>query len=289
MVGLTALRLASFRNYLPVVLALMMTWLFSNILIMSRIRPEKPVLTPVEEPEPTAPPAEALTNPAPYINTLIFIAVIAVSGVVLLFLARRVPRLFKALVATLIWLVSLSITLLYLISSTLIWRTPILYLWLPLSVTAATAVTYALMRGRELGAAFSAAYIASGAGGVLGISMPYWTFLVLVAGISAYDVFAVFKGHLSSLTKKDAPSIRGLAIEVGDVALGLGDLFFYSLTLSAILWNYGSIPALAATISLLAGYTLVLASLHKRKILPGLPIPLILALASALVARNILM
>lgn len=258
-----------------------MTWLFSNILVLSRIKPARPVVTPMEEPEPSAPPSAALSSPAPYVNTLIFIALIALSGVVLLYLARRMPRLFRALVATLLWLVSLGITILYLISSSLIWQNPVISLWLPVSITAATAAVYGLLRGGEVPASLAAAYVAAGAGAVLGISIPYWTFLILLVGISAYDVFAVYRGHLSTLTKKDAPSIKGLAVEVGDVAIGLGDLFFYSLTISAILWNYGAASAAIATAAILAGYTLILLSLKKRRILPGLPIPLLLALIAA--------
>ncbi len=284
---LRKVRLSVLSNYYPVSLALALTWVFTYLLGASDIHPERPVVTPIEEPKPSTPPAEALASPAPYLNTLIFISIIAVAGVVLIYLARRRPGLFKALITVMIWLVSLSITVLYLVTAAVVTQPLIAALWLPIGIGVATIVTFLLVRGGGLGAASAAAFIASGSGGVIGISIPYWTFLILVAGISVYDVVAVFRGHLSTLSREDAPQLRGLAVEVGDVMLGLGDLFFYSLTLSAILWNLGAASAIAATIMLFIGYTLVLALLRKRRLLPGLPIPLLTALAAALTVAYI--
>lgn len=284
---MSRIKLSAISNYYPVSLALALTWVFTYLLGASDIHPERPVVTPIEEPKPTTPPAEALASPAPYLNTLIFISVIALAGVVLIYLARRKPGLFKALITAMIWLVSLSITVLYLVTTAIIAQPLVAALWLPIGIGVATLVTFLLVRGGGVGAASAAAFIASGSGGVIGISIPYWTFLILIAGISVYDVVAVFRGHLSTLSREDAPQLRGLAVEVGDVVLGLGDLFFYSLTLSAILWNFGVAPAIAATIMLFVGYTLVLVLLRRRRLLPGLPIPLLTALAAALLVAYI--
>ena len=117
------------------------------------------------------------------------------------------------------------------------------------------------------------------------MSIPYWTFLVLTVGISAYDVFAVYKGHLSTLTKGEALSLKGLTVEVGDLVIGVGDLFFYSLAISAILWNLGELSAAAATLAIVAGYTLTLILLQRKKMVPGLPIPLIGAIVCAFSAK----
>jgi len=69
---------------------------------------------------------------------------------------------------------------------------------------------------------------------------------------------------------------------VGDLVIGLGDLFFYSLTISAIIWNYGVIYGIIASTMILIGYTTILFTLRKAKHLPGLPIPLTLALMTTL-------
>jgi len=270
------------RTYLPVALSIIMTWICVLLTGRAGIVFPKPIITPVEEPSPTAPPAQALSNPAPYLNTLIVIGLIAVSSIIILYIASRKPRILRILVACLAWLVSFSITTLHLLNLSLTLNPWIFNLWIPLASATATIITYLLIfREEEVSMSFAASYIASGAGGVIGMSIPYWTFLVLVAAISIYDILAVYKGHLSHLTKQDAPILRGLAVEVGDLVIGLGDLFFYSLTISAIFWNLGETPAVAATIAIVAGYTIILLLLQRRRIVPGLPIPLIGALVCA--------
>ena len=272
-------RLGSPKSYYPVALSLALTWGFASLLILAKIRPSRPVITPVEEPEPSAPPTEALSSPAPYINTLIFIVLLTVAGLVMLYIARRSQRLFKLLIGSLIWLVSFGISVLYLLTIANLYAPWLIRLWIPFGAAMATLLAYSMMRGGDIASATAASVVAAGSGAVMGISIPYWTFLVLVVGISVYDTVAVFRGHLSTLSKEEAPQLRGLTVEAGDVTLGLGDLFFYSLTASAIMWNYGVIPALASTTALVAGYMTVLQLLRRRRILPGLPIPLLTALA----------
>ncbi|MCL7401324.1 MAG: hypothetical protein LZ168_00855 [Thaumarchaeota archaeon] len=283
MVELEAARVSNFLNYVPVLLTVCLTWFFSYIVLSLNVKLDRPFITPLEEPEPTAPPSEALVNPAPYLNTLIVILVITVAGVVLLYMARRMPRVFKSLITSLIWIVSFGISMLYLFLGMILINTYISETLFIYSAILASVITYFTVKGGELKSSISSSYIASGAGSILGVSIPYWTFLILIIGISIYDIIAVFKGHLSSISKSDAPLLRGLVVEIGDVALGLGDLFFYSLTISAILFNYSITPAITASTSIIIGYMIIIYTLNKRKQLPGLPIPLLLALATALI------
>ena len=276
------------RNYFPVVFSLALTWIVTLLGAQAKLSFPRLIITPIEEPAPTAPPGQALLNPAPYLNTLIVIGLITASGVVVLYLARKKRKLFRALIGSLIWLISFSITTIYLLDIALIIDPAIFKFWIPAAILGASLVTYALLKSGEFASSIAASYIASGAGGTIGMSIPYWTFMVLVAGISIYDVLAVYKGHLSTLTKEDAVSLKGLTIEIGDVVVGMGDLFFYSLTLAAVLWNLGLAPAIAASASMLIGYTITLRSLQKRKILPGLPIPLLTAIGSAFLVKSLI-
>ena len=270
------------KTYLPVTLSIILTWVSVLLTGYAGIIFPRPIITPAEEPSPTAPPAQALSNPAPYLNTLIVIGLIAASSIIILYIASRKPRILKILIACLTWLVSFSITTLYLLNLSLILNPWVFNLWIPLASVTATIVTYLIFRGGEISTSFAASYIASGSGGVIGMSIPYWTFLILIVAISVYDIFAVYKGHLSHLTKQDAPILKGLAVEIEDLVIGLGDLFFYSLTISAIIWNYGVIYGLITSIMILIGYTIILFTLRTAKHLPGLPIPLALALAATL-------
>ncbi|MCS7133036.1 MAG: hypothetical protein N3F65_00145 [Nitrososphaeria archaeon] len=247
----------------------------------------RPPITPIEEPAPSTPPSQALVNPAPYLNTLIVIGLITASGILILYIARKKRNIFRVLISILIWLISFGVTNIYILNLALIMDFQLLRFWLPLSVLAASLVTYSLLMRGELASSIAASYIASGAGGTIGMSIPYWTFMILIVGISAYDIFAVYRGHLSTLTKEDASLLKGLTIEVGDVVVGMGDLFFYSLTLAAIFWNLGYIPAIAGTTWILIGYAITLYCLQRRRILPGLPIPLLGALALAFLAKTL--
>lgn len=219
---------------------------------------------------------------------IIVLGLITISGLVMLYLARRRRNMFKILTCILIWLISFGVTVIYLINIALVTDWSLLRFWLPAGALMASIITYLMLRGGGLIASIPAAYIASGAGATIGMSMPYWTFLVLVLGISAYDAFAVYRGHLSGLSKEEAIMLKGLTIEIDDLVIGLGDLFFYSLTASAILQYMGVIPAAAATISILAGYAVTLLLLRRRRMLPGLPIPLLSAMGSAMATRLLL-
>ena len=276
------------RAFLPVGLSLVLSWFLTLLSRGVEMSYPTPIITPIEEPEPTAPPTEALSTPAPYLNMIIVLGLITVSSLVMLHLARRRKNIFKVLTGILIWLISFGVTVIYLINIAMVFDWTLLRFWLPAGALAASLITYLMLRGEGLVASIPAAYIASGAGATIGMSIPYWTFIVLLLGISAYDAFAVYKGHLSTLSKEEAISLKGLTVEVDDLVIGLGDLFFYSLTVSAILQYMGVAPAIAATLSILVGYSITLLLLRRRRILPGLPVPLLLAMASALAINLIL-
>ncbi|MEM0078617.1 MAG: presenilin family intramembrane aspartyl protease [Nitrososphaerota archaeon] len=279
------IKINRFSNYIPILSTIFLTWLFASMIIYVDIRPGQPPITPFQEPEPSTPPGQALLNPAPYLNTILFISVLTISSIVILYLVRKKTNIFRKLITTLLLMISFGVFAYYILIASIIFQIPFTIYQLLLSAILAILVTYFIIRGRELGTTLSSAIIASGAGGVLGASIPYWTFIILVVAISVYDIVAVFRGHLSTITKIDAPMLKGLLIEIGDLAIGFGDLFFYSLTITSIIINNGTVPAIASTLSILAGYTITLYLLSKRKRLPGLPIPLLLALTVALITH----
>jgi presenilin-like A22 family membrane protease len=276
------------RAFLPVGLSLALSWLLTLLSRGAEISYPTPIITPIEEPEPTTPPTKALSTPAPYLNMLIVLGLITASSLVMLYLARKRKNVFRILTGILIWLISFGVTVIYLINIAMALNWMLLRFWLPAGALTASLITYLMLRGGGLIISIPAAYIASGAGATIGMSIPYWTFIVLLLGISAYDAFAVYRGHLSTLSKEEAISLKGLTVEVDDIVIGLGDLFFYSLAVSAIFRYMGVAPAIAATISILVGYSITLLLLRRRHMLPGLPIPLLLAMGSALVVNLIL-
>ena len=133
------------KTYLPVALSIIMTWICVLLTGRAGIVFPRPIITPVEEPSPTAPPAQALSNPAPYLNTLIVVGLIAVSSIIILYIASRKPRILRILVACLAWLVSFSITTLHLLNLSLTLNPWIFNLWIPLASATATIITYLLI------------------------------------------------------------------------------------------------------------------------------------------------
>lgn len=121
-------------------------------------------ITPFQEPEPSTPPGQALLNPAPYLNTILFISVLTISSIVILYLVRKKTNIFRKLITTLLLMISFGVFAYYILIASIIFQIPFTTYQLLLSVILAILVTYFIIRGRELGTTLSSAIIASGAG-----------------------------------------------------------------------------------------------------------------------------
>lgn len=121
-------------------------------------------------------------------------------------------------------------------------------------------------------------------------TLPLYTALLLPAAFSIYDIYAVFKGPLKSLIGTgEKVALVGMSIRAGEFTLGLGDIVFYtmlpSLPLAQLIANSSSASVVSATSAAFAtlavmdiGVVATLFLLSKRRLLPGLPIPMLLGL-----------
>ncbi len=119
-------------------------------------------------------------------------------------------------------------------------------------------------------------------------TLPLATALLLPVAFSVYDVYAVFRGPLKKLIGTgQGVALVGMSIKAGEFTLGLGDVVFYTMLPSlplAQLLTPASSPAVAAatmasveTLAVIdAGVVATLYLLSRRKLLPGLPIPMVL-------------
>jgi len=126
-------------------------------------------------------------------------------------------------------------------------------------------------------------FTASVAGSYFGLSLGLITPIILLAGFALYDIIAVFKGPLKLISdelknymeeEKQPEEKRGLMI-------GLGDLFFYSLSLGYTLAFLTFSAFMLVLLSLLIGYMLTIKMVldsSERRALPALPLPILLAL-----------
>jgi len=125
------------------------------------------------------------------------------------------------------------------------------------------------------------AFVGAEVGSFFAETLSPWTALALPIAFSIYDIYAVFKGPLKALIGT-APNIAlvGMSIRAGEFTLGLGDIVFYTLLPSLALYQFeprlGVLPALATILAIDVGMVITLFLLSRRRLLPGLPIPMLL-------------
>lgn len=120
------------------------------------------------------------------------------------------------------------------------------------------------------------AFVGAEVGSFFAESLPPLTALVLPAAFALYDIYAVFRGPLKQLLGT-APNIAlvGMSIKAGAFTLGLGDIVFYTMlpSLALLVGGYGA--ALYTILAIDAGVLVTLFLLSRRRLLPGLPIPML--------------
>jgi presenilin-like A22 family membrane protease len=121
-----------------------------------------------------------------------------------------------------------------------------------------------------------------GLGAFLGIAMPTWSTILLLVGLSIYDIFAVTRGPIKQIIEiSEEKSIEMPAMTYSsseEIEIGLGDLVFYSMFTAHTFVNFGSVPLVMVSGGILGGLMITLKLLEQRKMLPGLPISIALGL-----------
>lgn len=273
----------SLRMLVPVAVSLSMAWLFLALVILSKVESAM-FLAPFEEPTNGRHLGVLLESPSPYLNTLAFLgAVLAGSAFVIVFL-KFFKRFIRAFVVGALWLAAFSVSSFYalLCSRALLPGSNAERILLPIAAVTATVAAYVSASKKGILSLFSCGIVGAGAGVTLGSSMPFWTAIVLLVSISAYDVLAVLRGHLGALKEQELESLRGFVVEYGGLMIGLGDIFFYALLTSFATLRVGLLAGVGGTLGILAGYVLTLKLLERRGMLPGLPAPILIGLALAM-------
>jgi hypothetical protein len=124
------------------------------------------------------------------------------------------------------------------------------------------------------------AFVGAEVGSFFAMALPPLTALVLPGAFAIYDIYAVFRGPLKQLIGT-APNVAlvGMSIKAGVFTLGLGDVVFYTMLPSLALLKAGYVAALATILAIDIGVIATLVLLARRKLLPGLPIPMLLGIS----------
>ena len=121
------------------------------------------------------------------------------------------------------------------------------------------------------------AFVGAEVGSFFAETLSPWTALALPIAFSVYDIYAVFRGPLKALIGT-APGIAlvGMSVKAGEFTLGLGDIVFYTMLPSLALFQFGVVQSLYTMAAIDVGMVITLVLLSRRRLLPGLPIPMLL-------------
>jgi hypothetical protein len=273
------------QEHLPPLILSPIVWIFTTNMSLSLI--EVPATAPVVVVE--EPPQATPMSPAPYLNTVVFLGTISAVGFVFFILFRRYPRIASIIAIAAFWLVAFLTLLMHILALGVLRATEIPLIDITAPALGATLLAYLVRRSSGAAALVAASVTAAAGGTIIGYMIPQLTLLVLVASLSVFDLVMVKRGYLSTLSHEEYRSrihyIRGLVVEVGGINIGLGDLLFYSITISSTFFQMGAIPAIFSNIGIASGYYLTLQLLKKWDTVPGLTIPLLLGLLLSLIAR----
>ena len=278
-------------QFVPLIVILAFAWGFSILLINFDVVLPPPVFAPINDTSKDMPPEEAFTKVGPYLNTIIFVGVIAISGVTLLFAISRFGVKFRYIILGLIWIATVALTSFYallllafisvLTGNVFLFSMGVQYQYF-IGLVVASTVILVLIRGGEALSLLGSCYFGAGMGVLMGASIPFWTTALLFFAISGFDVFAVRRGHLRVIGNFNQGDLMGLMVEFRGLGLGVGDIFFYSLLVYFSMANFGLVTGVVTSISMLVGFGITLLLLKRKPLVPALPAPILLGITSIL-------
>ena len=122
------------------------------------------------------------------------------------------------------------------------------------------------------------------AGSLLGMGIPVFSMLFILAYLCAIDLLSYKLGLLKRIvTLSEDRIFFRLRHSDRELAVGLGDLVFYSMLASYSLVNFGASVAALSTFLILVGWVLTFIYTTKSEVFPGLPIPLGLGMVPVVV------
>jgi hypothetical protein len=131
-------------------------------------------------------------------------------------------------------------------------------------------------------------------GAFMGVIMPTWTTMMILIGISIWDIISVRRGPIKKIFQLFDTEMQELGQEGAEMPpplsreefrdasmeIGIGDIAFYSLLASHALISTNSLLVwVFTTIGILIGAAWTLRLIRRNKILPGLPLSIFIGIA----------
>jgi presenilin-like A22 family membrane protease len=221
-------------------------------------------------------------------NAAYFVVLVAVGATILYFLLKRKSlRLVTFLIGFALTTAFFLVSIIYL-SALLSFLSDSVLIVLVSSIVVTFLGDFVVFKLRGKAADIVVVCLGGALGAFFGASIPVYSAVLILAALAVYDVFTVYRGPVGKIANAGLDQLPGLSFSFKDIQMGLGDLVFYSLLVGNVLFNFGKIPCLVSIFGILAGSYLTFVMLEKRGIFPGLPFPIILGLAGALLTSLLL-
>jgi len=168
----------------------------------------------------------------------------------------------------------------------------------------AVAIFYSTIKNIRWLSSASTFLISAEVGALFALMLQPPTLFLVPLAFAFYDIYAVFAGPLkifiSELTKSRFPRARKITVKkikqsinlgvfaanIGGFTIGTGDLIFYSLVTAAAFVMKGVVAAVATMAAVNVGVALTFFILIKyKKVLPGLPLPIFLGVATLVIFK----
>ncbi|MEM2972226.1 MAG: presenilin family intramembrane aspartyl protease [Candidatus Bathyarchaeia archaeon] len=154
---------------------------------------------------------------------------------------------------------------------------------LPLSLLVTATCSYAIFKTHSQFSNVVVICLGGALGAFLGVSIPTLSAIMILVFLAVYDVFAVYQGPIGKIARSGLEQLRGLSFSFKEIQMGLGDLIFYSMLSGHMLFNFGFYPCLVSIIGILLGCFTTFKMLHKKRIFPGLPFPILFGLTASFI------
>ena len=229
--------------------------------LMTKIRKEVPTI-------------ELLPKEFSLFDAFIFLLLTVISSIVILMIFKKSILLLK--------LILLFSALFLIFTSYLLLLSIIMELVLAL-ITVSLLVTLALLAliYQKFEVYSSILFVAMViVGCILNFSLPSLTKFLLLAVYSLFDLYSVQKGFLKTIIGQISKLyiFSPLMIRVDSISIGVGDIVFFSL-ISSFSLDYGLVAFFIVTVCLVVGFLVNLWLLDRKRVIPGLPIPILLSLS----------
>lgn len=225
-------------------------------------------------------------------NFLIFLVITLIFGFLMLYMLKW-PKLLRIISIIFIIYLSLITSLLY-FDAIIIYFNLIMfrYISILLSISLAILILFSIIKSKVNLYSMLMLNILIGVGVIFNESLPVLTKIVMLIGYSVFDYISVTRGFLKKMfTEADAsPTLNLFLIRIGNIGLGAGDIIFYSLLISFSIEYYlpeALLGYIIALIAIILGHLINILLLNRFKMLPALPIPILLGTSLLILIKYI--